>query len=102
MVSELQAIDTLGNEYTDDQVYCNKVKDLGAKYTAMRKTRPDGNCFFRAFAFAYLEYLVRHKEDYEAFHELAENSKDKLVKLGFPEFTLEDFHSTVMLETGVN
>lgn len=97
MVSDLQAIDTLGNEYTDDAVYCNKVKDLGEKYTAMRKTRPDGNCFFRAFAFAYLEYLVRHKEDYETFRELAENSKDKLVKLGFPEFTLEDFHSTVKL-----
>lgn len=65
------------------------------KYSGMRKTRPDGNCFFRAFAFAYLEYLVRNKDDYEQFRELALNSKDKLVKLGFPEFTLEDFHVTV-------
>ena len=61
----------------------------------MRKTRPDGNCFFRAFAFAYLEYLVQNKEDYEQFRELALNSKDKLIKLGFTEFTLEDFHVTV-------
>lgn len=61
----------------------------------MRKTRPDGNCFFRAFAFAYLEYLVRNKDEYELFRELAQNSKEKLVKLGFPEFTLEDFHVTV-------
>lgn len=95
MISELQPIETLGNEYTDDLVYCSKVKDLAEKYTAMRRTRPDGNCFFRAFGFAYLEYLVRNKDDYLAFRELAQNSKDKLVKLGFPVFTLEDFHTTV-------
>lgn len=76
-------------------IYCSKVKDLAEKYSAMRKTRPDGNCFFRAFAFAYLEYLVRNKEEYEKFRELAQFSKEKLVKLGFPEFTLEDFHVTV-------
>lgn len=95
MVSDLQAISTLSYEYIDDTVYCAKVKDLSDKYSAMRKTRPDGNCFFRAFAFAYLEYLVRNKDDYEEFRELALNSKDKLIKLGFTEFTLEDFHVTV-------
>lgn len=61
----------------------------------MRRTRPDGNCFFRAFAYAYLEHLISNKEDYETFRELAENSKDKLVQLGFASFTLEDFHETV-------
>lgn len=95
LVSEQQRIDTLGNEYTDDRVYCSKVRDLGAKYSALRRTRPDGNCFFRAFAYAYLEYLVRNKEEYARFRELAQKSKERLVKLGFPEFTLEDFHGTV-------
>lgn len=78
-------------------IYCSKVKDLAAKYEKIRKTRPDGNCFFRAFAFAYLEYLVRHNEEYDTFRKLAQDSKEKLVSLGFPEFTLEDFHVTVSL-----
>lgn len=95
LVSELQEISTLGNEYTDDRVYCTKVNDLGAKYSALRRTRPDGNCFFRAFAYAYLEYLVRNADDYAAFRELAQESRQRLVRLGFPEFTLEDFHVTV-------
>lgn len=38
---------------------------------------------------------MKNKEDYEPFRDLAEQSKDRLVKLGFPQFTLEDFHDTV-------
>jgi hypothetical protein len=29
------------------------------------------------------------------FHEIAAKSKDDLVALGFPHFTVEDFHDTV-------
>ena len=90
-------VDTLNREYIDDLIYKSKVDDLGAKYKSIRRTRPDGNCFFRAFAYAYLEYLVSNEEDYNKFKELAVQSKDKLVQLGFPHFTLEDFHDTVSL-----
>lgn len=72
-----------------------KLKYLTSKYKSIRKTRPDGNCFFRAFAYAYLEYLVKNKDDYEQFRVLSEESKDRLIQLGFPQFTLEDFHDTV-------
>jgi len=95
-VSESQTISVLDCEYTDDPIYKLKVSDLASKYKSIRKTRPDGNCFFRAFAYAYLEYLVRNKEDYEQFRELAQSSRERLIKLGFPQFTLEDFHDTFM------
>lgn len=88
----------LDGEYSDDLVYSAKLKYLKSKYKSIKKTRPDGNCFFRAFAYAYLEYLVKNQEDYEPFHKLAEESKDRLIKLGFPQFTLEDFHDTVSLQ----
>lgn len=29
----------------------------------MRRTRGDGNCFYRAFGFAYLEQLLNDKEE---------------------------------------
>lgn len=97
-VSELQDLNVLDTEYSDDPIYTSKLKYLSSKYKSIRKTRPDGNCFFRAFSYAYLEYLVKNKDDYEPFRALSEESKDRLIKLGFPQFTLEDFHDTVSPE----
>lgn len=96
LVSESQAISSLNSEYLDDAVYIAKVKDLASKYRAIRRTRPDGNCFFRAFAYAYLEYLVRNKEEFSKFYEYATKSKERLTKAGFPTFTIEDFYDTFM------
>ncbi|KAI8119295.1 putative ubiquitin thioesterase otubain [Lucilia cuprina] len=96
LVSEQLPVTCLNVEYLGDAVFTSKIQDLASKYKFMRRTRPDGNCFFRAFAYAYLEHLISNKEDYEKFRQLAENSKEKLVQLGFPSFTLEDFHETFM------
>lgn len=78
-----------------DDVYLSKAKTLAEKYSYIRRTRPDGNCFFRAFSYAYLEKLIGNREEYNKFRELALKSKDSLVALGFPQFTVEDFHDTV-------
>lgn len=40
---------------------------------------------------------MNNKEEYEKFRELARSSKDNLVELGFPQFTVEDFHDTVSI-----
>ncbi|GIY06685.1 ubiquitin thioesterase OTUB1 [Caerostris extrusa] len=73
-----------------------KVNDLRKKYSYIRKMRPDGNCFFRAFTFAYLESLLTDKQEYKRFKEIASKTKDDLVALGFSQFTIEDFHDTFM------
>ncbi|XP_061729660.1 ubiquitin thioesterase otubain-like [Cydia pomonella] len=96
LVGELEHLSSLEKEYNEDPVYLLKVKDLAAKYKYIRRTRPDGNCFFRAFSYAYLEHLLTDKAEYEKFHELAKNSKDTLVALGFSQFTVEDFYETFM------
>ena len=54
-------------EYSEDEVYLSKAKALGQKYSYIRRTRPDGNCFFRAFSYAYLEKLIGNKDEYEKF-----------------------------------
>jgi len=96
LISEVLEVGSLDSEYSSDTVYMNKVKKLGERYSGLRRIRPDGNCFFRAFAYNYLEYLVQNKEKYEEFYIIADGSKDKLVKLGFPQFTIEDFYDTFM------
>ncbi|XP_058454061.1 ubiquitin thioesterase otubain-like [Malaya genurostris] len=96
LVGDSQAIISLCSEYIDDSVYISKVKDLSSKYRAIRRTRPDGNCFFRAFAYAYLEYLVMNKEEFSKFYEYAAKSRERLTEAGFPRFTIEDFYETFM------
>ncbi|XP_059055542.1 ubiquitin thioesterase otubain-like [Achroia grisella] len=96
LVGDLEPLGSLEKEYNEDPVYLLKVKDLASKYKNIRRTRPDGNCFFRAFSYAYLEHLLADKTEYEKFYEIAKNSKEILVALGFSQFTVEDFYETFM------
>ncbi|KAK0176984.1 hypothetical protein PV328_001080 [Microctonus aethiopoides] len=96
LIGDKELLKSLEREYDEDQVYLSKAKELGQKYSYIRRTRPDGNCFFRAFSYAYLERLINNKEEYDKFRELAAQSKNNLVALGFPQFTVEDFHDTFM------
>lgn len=67
MVGEKEDILVLLEEYKQDEVYKLKVKDLSGKYKNIRRTRPDGNCFYRAFIYAYLERLFEDKEEYSRY-----------------------------------
>ncbi|KAF7989929.1 hypothetical protein HCN44_008603 [Aphidius gifuensis] len=96
LVGDKESLKDLEKEYEGDEIYLSKVKVLGQKYSHIRRTRPDGNCFFRAFSYAYLEKLINNKDEYNKFCDLASKSKDNLVALGFPHFTVEDFHDTFM------
>uniref|UniRef100_A0A2H8TDF9 ubiquitinyl hydrolase 1 n=2 Tax=Melanaphis sacchari TaxID=742174 RepID=A0A2H8TDF9_9HEMI len=96
LIGEKEELTSLETEYINDPVYLTKIQDLNKKYKCMRRARPDGNCFFRSFAFAYFEYLIDHNEEYKHFKERALKSKDELISCGFTQFTLEDFHDTFM------
>ncbi|OXB52259.1 UNVERIFIED_CONTAM: hypothetical protein H355_004567, partial [Colinus virginianus] len=64
LVSERLELAVLYKEYAqDDHVYQQKIKDLLQKYSYIRKTRPDGNCFYRAFGFAHLEVLLEDSQE---------------------------------------
>lgn len=65
MVGIKETLSSLEKEYMDDDVYRSKVQDLSNKYKSIRRTRPDGNCFFRAFGFAYLEGLLDCQQEYK-------------------------------------
>lgn len=70
---------------------------LNNKYKSMRKVKGDGNCFYRAFAFAYLEQLHRSYCSVDSqdpainlaigelnrFKERIVQSKDDLVSIGY-------------------
>uniref|UniRef100_A0A9J2PLZ8 ubiquitinyl hydrolase 1 n=1 Tax=Ascaris lumbricoides TaxID=6252 RepID=A0A9J2PLZ8_ASCLU len=62
--------------------YHLKAKELAEVYGSLRRIRGDGNCFYRAMLCAELESL---------FTEVCKGWRDRLMKLGFPEFTTTDF-----------
>ena len=72
-------------------------KELIKKYKYLRRTRGDGNCFYRAFGFGYLEENLTNKKELDRFRQLTYDLKDKLVKLGYPDFTVEDVNDVVYL-----
>lgn len=95
-VSEKLPLYCLVAEYNGDPIFTAKIANLTGKYKYIRRIRPDGNCFFRSFAYSFLEYLVTDRRAYHDFQILAESFKDKLIQLGFHSLTLEDFHATFM------
>ncbi|CAB1345072.1 unnamed protein product [Coregonus sp. 'balchen'] len=97
LVSDRQELSVLQREYAaEDTIYQLKIKDLHKKYSYIRKTRPDGNCFYRAFGFSHLESLLEDSKELQRFKAVAAKSKLDLVNQGFTEFTIEDFHNTFM------
>ncbi|KAL3339302.1 hypothetical protein AABB24_028099 [Solanum stoloniferum] len=87
-LSSLEAEYHLGNS-----IVLKKIKVLSEQYAAIRRTRGDGNCFFRSFMFGYLEHILDSQDHNEIHHIKAniEECKKTLQSLGYAEFTFEDF-----------
>lgn len=77
------------------------VKYLSSNYQALRKVRGDGNCFYRAFLFAYLEKLLENKEVNETERlrmlQVLRDSKDLVASQGYDEFVIETFHDVSLI-----
>ncbi|KAI5077664.1 hypothetical protein GOP47_0007488 [Adiantum capillus-veneris] len=89
-----EPLSTLAAEYElGNSIFKTKIEKLGEIYGAIRRTRGDGNCFFRAFMFSYLENLLETKNNLEAARvkDSVEKCKQTLLDLGHAEFTFEDF-----------
>ncbi|CAG0880265.1 unnamed protein product [Darwinula stevensoni] len=84
----------MAEEYHSDQVYSRKIDDLQTKYGYIRRTRGDGNCFYRAFAYSYFENLLQDSKELARFQEVIKKTKEDLMHMGFPNFTVEDFYET--------
>ncbi|KAK1606671.1 hypothetical protein QYE76_030344 [Lolium multiflorum] len=70
-----------------------KIKLLGEQYDALRRTRGDGNCFYRSFMFSYLEHILETQDraEVERIQKNIEQCNKTLQGLGYIEFTYEDF-----------
>lgn len=87
-------ISDLADEYqSGSPILQEKIKLLGEQYSALRRTRGDGNCFFRSFMFSYLEHILetQDKDEVSRITSNTEQCKKTLQNLGYADFTFEDF-----------
>lgn len=93
-VGHKEPLFALAAEYqSGSPILLEKIKLLGEQYSAIRRTRGDGNCFFRSFMFSYLEHILetQDKAEVERVKANIEECRKTLQGLGYADFTFEDF-----------
>ncbi|XVF66733.1 hypothetical protein PTKIN_Ptkin10aG0061200 [Pterospermum kingtungense] len=93
-VGDKEPLSTLAAEYeSGSPILLEKIKVLGQQYAAIRRTRGDGNCFFRSFMFSYLEHILESQDraEVDRIKGYVEECRKTLQSLGYAEFTFEDF-----------
>jgi ubiquitin thioesterase protein OTUB1 len=64
--TQLPTFSSASAEYENgSQVFVTKISNLQTQYGSMRRTRGDGNCFFRSFIYGYLEWLLVQQQEQE-------------------------------------
>jgi len=92
LISQKFELNVLLDEYqVDDVIYRNKIDELHKSFNFIRKTRGDGNCFFRAFGFAYLENIIGKRDQIEKLKHVVNKCVADLATLGYYSFTVDDF-----------
>ncbi|RDX98726.1 Ubiquitin thioesterase otubain-like protein, partial [Mucuna pruriens] len=89
-----EPLSSLAAEYkSGSPILLEKIKVLDEQYAAIRRTRGDGNCFFRSFMFSYLEHIMECQDQAEIDRIQAnvEKSRKALQTLGYADLTFEDF-----------
>lgn len=94
LVGDKEPLSSLTDEYKKGSpILLEKIKVLTEKYAAIRRSRGDGNCFFRSFMFSYLEHILesQDKKEVQRISACVEECRKTLQNLGHAEFTFEDF-----------
>ena len=114
MVGERTGVrEALGAEYADNpqRGFVEGIARLDETYASLRRVRKDGNCFYRAFLYRYLEELVQRNFDVprpptgsgsagggcaelRRIRTVAKDSKAALLKVGFEEIVVDSFWET--------
>jgi len=96
LITRVEDLTSLAADFQNDQAFTNKISQIAKEYSKLRLTRPDGNCFFRGFGFRLFEYLLGDEKRLDEFRSVVSSSKDEMVELGMPPFTVEDFYDNFM------
>jgi ubiquitin thioesterase protein OTUB1 len=94
LIGPFESIEELYKEYElGSPIFCQKILSLSESYKGFRRSRGDGNCFFRSFIFAWFERAILFgSEVFEKTRQRLVESKNDLLLVGFDWKALEDFY----------
>jgi ubiquitin thioesterase protein OTUB1 len=103
LVGPLLPISVLVDEFKNNEPFRKKISGLAEKWGGFRRTARNGNCFYQAFAYAWIDSLQRLgvkriQQEIQKIQNTVKTLEDagtplsKLVlKLGFEKLAYEDF-----------
>jgi ubiquitin thioesterase protein OTUB1 len=101
LIGEPLPIDSLAEEYASGENvnFLLKIGQIADSFVALRRTRGDGNCFFRAFSFGFIEAICALPVDVREAVTLTlrERIEAMLKSAGFDRMAYEDFFDELFL-----
>lgn len=96
LISAVEPIEVLEKEYAANAAFSGKIKWLKeeAGFIGLRRVKGDGDCFYRAFAFAFI-YKIMMMKDRPMHHftvKHVESTLQLLKQAGFDEEVVTDFY----------
>ncbi|KAI7868119.1 peptidase C65 Otubain-domain-containing protein [Spinellus fusiger] len=96
LVCQEEPVTRLEEEFQHNEPFLRKIKNLSQDYGHMRRCRGDGNCFFRAFGFAWFESHFGKTADYTASLATLKATPQLLERSGFQTLAYEDFYDVTL------
>lgn len=93
LVGDPEDFGVLLQEYKENEKFIPKIEELSKIFNSFTRIRGDGNCFYRAFLVGLLTLFADGRNSVvlkDLKTRIADTCK-RLVKLGYPDFTTEDF-----------
>nr|KAF6388193.1 OTU deubiquitinase, ubiquitin aldehyde binding 2 [Myotis myotis] len=91
LISEKCDILSILRDHPENRIYQRKIQELSKRFIAIRKTKGDGNCFYRALGYSYLESLLGKGREVLKFKERVLQTPNDLLTAGFEEHKFRNF-----------
>ncbi|XP_010607502.1 ubiquitin thioesterase OTUB2 [Fukomys damarensis] len=91
LISEKCDILSILRDHPENRIYQRKIQELSKRFSTIRKTKGDGNCFYRALGYSYLEALLGKSREILKFKEHVLQTPNDLLAAGFEEHNFQNF-----------
>ena len=94
-----EPLDVLLEEYKGNDRFVPQILDLSKRYSGLQRSQGDGNCFYRAYTYAWFQSIRGDAAKVDEAVVQAKAAASLLIDtLGYPKFTVEDFMETFVEE----
>merc|ERR1711934_588176 len=96
LIDVIEEVKVLETQFCNDPTFLKNAIQLQEKYVSLRRTRPDGNCMYRALAFGQFERMIKDHEEAKRFKKCVDEAKEEMVKL-VSQYSLWKISMTILL-----